>query len=501
MNEDSKPLHELRPADYNPRFMDDYDKQSLDNAMFAFGDLSGIVFNTQTGNLVGGHQRIALLMRRPEAHVQYTQKLPMPDSLGTTAIGYVVVDGTDLRLPYREVAWPLEKEQSANIAANRIQGVFLLPELARITEKLKGFSEELLKLTGQRADEVAQLLDRFGSKQESNEEGDVEPIDYSVPPKSARGMVYQLGRHRLMCGDASDPPTVDQLMAGRRAGMIFTDPPTVDQLMAGRRAGMIFTDPPYNIGYVGKTADAMTIQNDKMSRAEFQTMLQKWCGEMIRVCDGVMYVCMSPKELGALKDAFEKAGGHWHDYIIWVKDHFTLGGGDFQHQYEPILYGWARRLGERYKTPERNDTDVWEDISAVKTDFDGTHTRIKIQGFEVIIEGKVTGKIKRKKVQSDIWRFNRPSASREHPTMKPTLLCAEAIKNSSTFEDIILDLFGGSGSTLIAAEETGRTCYMMELDPQYCDVIRKRYAKLHGREDWETFCPPIIEQAPAIPAV
>jgi DNA modification methylase len=477
MNEDQKPLSSLKAADYNPRAISQHDELALTNSIEAFGDLSSIVENSTTGNLVGGHQRTKVLLKRPEAHVRITQKFPQPDSLGTTALGYVEVDGTDIRLPYRQVAWDLEFEQAANIAANRIQGEFLMPELAKITEKLKNFNEDLLRLTGQREDEIAQLLDQFGSKQETNEEGDVPPLANDAISLSKPGTIYQLGVHRLMCGDAASELDVDKLMNGRRAGMVFTDP-------------------PYNVGYVGGGGQSREgIKNDKMSSTEFMAMLQAWCGNLIRVCDGAIYICMSPKELGQLKTAFEYAGGHWHDYVIWVKDHFTLGGGDYQHQYEPILYGWAERVSNKYKTPERDESDVWEDISTVKADFDGTHTRIKIQGFEVVIEGKVQGKIKRKKAQSNIWRFNKPSASPEHPTMKPTLLCAEAIKNNSTLEDVVLDLFGGSGSTLIAAEETGRTCYMMELDPQYVDVIRKRFAKLHDHEDdWDSYTPAIQTQ-------
>jgi DNA modification methylase len=472
MNNDTpKPISELKPAEYNPREMDAPEAEALANSMDYFGDLSAIVNNRQTGNLVGGHQRINQLLKRPETHIIFNTQHE-PDSLGTVGTGFVIVDGTDIKLPFREVDWPLEKEMAANVAANQIQGRMVMPLLAKINEQLAAHSEALLALTGQRQEQISQLADRFGKKQESSETADVPVVDNENPPRSRRGVVYQLGQHRLMCGDSASESDVDFLMEGQQATMAFTDP-------------------PYNVGYAGGGGQKREgIKNDKMGSDVFLELLGKWCANLVRCTEGAIYICMSPKELGALKAAFEAGGGHWHDYIIWVKDRFTLGGGDFQHQYEPILYGWPERITHKYIVPDRDMSDVWEDLSEVKADFDGVHTRIRLQGFEIQIEGKVEGKVRRKKMQSDIWRFNKPTASPEHPTMKPTMLCAEAIKNSSIHQGIVLDLFGGSGSTLIAAEETGRICRMMELDEKYVDVIRKRYAKLMGHEtDWETYCP------------
>ena len=191
---------------------------------------------------------------------------------------------------------------------------------------------------------------------------------------------------------------------------------------------------------------------------------------------------MSSTELDTLKIAFESASGHCQSFIIWVKNNFTLSRSDYQHIYEPILYGWPSDVVNHFFTEDRDIANVWEDLREVKTKFDGEYTSIKFQGFEVKIKGKAEGTIKRKKQKTDIWRYDKPIVSKEHPTMKPLELCQQAIRNSSNREDIILDLFGGSGSTLIASESLNRVCYMMELDPRYTDVIIKRWEKTTGNK-------------------
>jgi DNA modification methylase len=191
---------------------------------------------------------------------------------------------------------------------------------------------------------------------------------------------------------------------------------------------------------------------------------------------------MSSSELPNLKKAWENNGGHWQSFIIWVKNNFTLSRADYQNTYEPMLYGWAKNIKNHFFIERRDIANVWEDLREVKTEFDGTHTSIKFQGFEVKIEGQVKGIIKRKKQRTDIWRYDKPTVSKEHPTMKPVALCLEAVKNSSQRGDIVLDLFLGSGSTAIACEKSGRRCYGMELDPQYIDVIISRWEKFTGQK-------------------
>jgi len=192
---------------------------------------------------------------------------------------------------------------------------------------------------------------------------------------------------------------------------------------------------------------------------------------------------MSSSELDSLKGAFERAGGHWQSFIIWVKNNFTLSRADYQNTYEPILYGWPAREKNHQFIDQRDLSNVWEDLSAAKTEFDGYFTTISFQGFKVKLEGKVKGQVIKKKQRTDIWRHDKPTASKDHPTMKPVALVVEAITNSSKRGDIVLDSFLGSGSTLIASEKSERTCFGIELDPKYVDVIVQRWVNYTGIEE------------------
>lgn len=302
---------------------------------------------------------------------------------------------------------------------------------------------------------------------------DVEDDDFDLEeelrkdPVAKRGEIYQLGQHRIMCGDS-------------------TSKEDVTRLMRGNRADMVFTDPPYNVDYQGgmnseEQNKREGIMNDKMSRSEFYQFLLKVCHNVIQFSQGACYICMSSNELDSLKKAFEEAGGHWQTFIIWVKSNFTLSRSDYQHAYEPILYGWPKNIVNHYFIDNRTAANVWEDLKSVKTDYDGTHTTISFQGFKVKLPGKIeSGEVIRKKQHTNIWRYDKPTKSVDHPTMKPLELCGESIKNSSVLHGIVLDLFLGSGSTLIAAEQLKRTCYGMELDPKYIDVIIARWEKLTG---------------------
>jgi DNA modification methylase len=261
---------------------------------------------------------------------------------------------------------------------------------------------------------------------------------------------------------------------------------------------MCFTDPPYNVDYQGGASGDWgkprdRIKNDKMSKAAFYNFLRDSLANAIANTKGGIYVCMSSSELETLKAAFEDAGGHWQSYIVWVKNTFTLTRADYQHTYEPILYGWPAKTKNHYFTEDRSIPNVWEDLREIKTEYDGSYTTIKFQGYEVKVAGKAEGQVKRRKQRVDIWRYDKPTRSSEHPTMKPVELCAEAIKNSTKRNGIVLDLFAGSGSTLIASETIGRTARVMELDPKYVDVIRKRWYKLtHDSLDgWQEATPAV----------
>ena len=222
--------------------------------------------------------------------------------------------------------------------------------------------------------------------------------------------------HRLICGDA-------------------TDCEAVRRLMGQSRAAMTFTDPPYNVDYgnhggAPRKGTRRTVANDNLGTG-FQPLLEKACRNILEVTDGAIYICMSSSELHTLQEAFVSAGGHWSTFIIWAKSTFTVGRSDYQRQYEPILYGW--REGSKHHWCGDRD-------------------------------------------QGDLWHVEKSTSNPLHPTMKPLPLMERAIQNSSEPGDKVLDLFLGSGSTLIACERTGRACYSMELEPKYVAVTLERMA-------------------------
>ncbi len=293
-----------------------------------------------------------------------------------------------------------------------------------------GWDEEMLKveleslkeddfdldLVGFTDEEVEQIL--AGPEQSKSGLTD----DDAVPEEqekvvSVAGDVWIMGDHRLLCGDAT----------------VLGD---VEKVLAGDLADMVFTDPPYNIDYEGRTEKKLKIRNDKLG-GKFYEFLRDASRNLLSVCKGAVYICMSSSELHTLYTAFLDAGGHWSTFIIWVKNHFTLGWGDYRRQYEPILYGW-REGNTHFWCGDRN--------------------------------------------QGDAWMVNRPAANREHPTMKPVELVERALRNNSKSRDTILDPFGGSGTTIIACEKMGRQARVIELDPKYCDVIVRRWEAFTGRQ-------------------
>jgi DNA modification methylase len=241
-------------------------------------------------------------------------------------------------------------------------------------------------------------------------------------PVSRPGDLWLLGNHRLLCGDAT----------------VATD---VERLLDGARANICFCDPPYNVDYAGgvgaeQAGKGRRIKNDALGN-DFGQFLYDACVLINLYTDGAVYICMSSSELHTLQVAFKEAGGHWSTFVIWAKDRFTLGRSDYQRQYEPILYGWPERA-KRHWCGDRNQGDVWQITRQHKNDL--------------------------------------------HPTMKPVSLVERALRNSSQRGDLVLDPFGGSGTTLIAAEATGRKAALLELDPKYVDVILRRWQEFTGRE-------------------
>ena len=269
-------------------------------------------------------------------------------------------------------------------------------------------------LTGFSDEEIEDLL----AEQEGGTAGQTDEDAVPEKPETAvslPGDVWILGQHRLLCGDSTQ---IDAL----------------EKVLAGGLADMTFTDPPFNVNYGATMKDKLrgkkrTILNDNLGEA-FGGFLRDACANILTVTKGAIYICMSSSELHTLYRAFTESGGHWSTFVIWAKNTFTMGRADYQRQYEPMLYGW-REGSQHYWCGARDQGDVW---------------------------------FVKKPVRNDL-----------HPTTKPVELVERAISNSSKSRDTVLDPFGGSGTTLIACERTGRHARLIELDPKYCDVIVQRY--------------------------
>ena len=278
-------------------------------------------------------------------------------------------------------------------------------------------SEFDLDLLGFSGDELDELLN--AANKEGLTDDDALP-EVTENPVSRTGDVWLLGNHRLLCGDA-------------------TKPEDYQRLLGAELVDMTFTDPPYNVNYANTAKDKLRgknrpILNDNLGD-DFGEFLTAACTNILSVTKGAVYVAMSSSELDTLQSAFRAAGGKWSTFIIWAKNTFTLGRADYQRQYEPILYGW-RDGADHFWCGARD--------------------------------------------QGDVWQIKKPAKNDLHPTMKPVELVERAILNSSKSRDIVLDPFGGSGTTLIAAEKSGRQARLIELDPKYVDVIVKRWQDYSG---------------------
>lgn len=378
----------------------------IQSSISEFGYLSPIVVD-EDGMILAGHGRLKALTK-----------------MGGGMVDCVVVEGLSEA-----------QKESYLLADNRTTEIGGMDR-----ELLKGFADDFLKKWGMYDEE---FLGRLRNIQLNDDEIiQDEPPDAPAVPKSKLGDLYQLGRHRLLCGDSQKKEDLAKLMDNHVAGMMFTDP-------------------PYNVAYKGK---AGKIKNDDFKKREdFYIFLRNFFAACRPFVAGDVYVCMSSSELHTLQRAFEDAEGHWSTFVIWVKDHFTLGRSNYQRQYEPILYGWFEKTSH-FWSGVRNLTDVYKD--EIKTDLDGSVWLKVNQGGAV---------------ETDIWEYPKPSKSKEHPTMKPIKLCVRGIQNSSQVKDIVLDPFGGSGSTLIACEQLDRACFMIELDPKFVDVIIARWEKFTGQ--------------------
>lgn len=379
----------LIPADYNPRKdlkPGDPEYEKLKRSIEQFGYVEPVVWNETTGRIVSGHQRVKVLV-----------------DLGIAELDCVVVKMDE------------DGEKALNVAMNKVSGSWDNDKLALLISDLQAADFDV-SLTGF---DPAELDDLFKDTIKDGIQEDDFDVDSELqkPAITKKGDVWQLGRHRLVCGDS----TLQE---------------TYDLLMQGKQANLVVTDPPYNVDYEGA---AGKIQNDNMSNDAFYKFLLDAFINMERVMtlDSSIYVFHADTEGLNFRKAFVESGFYLSGTCIWKKQSLVLGRSPYQWQHEPVLFGWKKKGKHNWYTDRK---------------------------------------------QTTIWEFEKPKKNGEHPTMKPVALIAYPIMNSSLSNCIVLDPFGGSGSTLIACEQTGRICNTIELDEKYCDVIVKRYIEDKGND-------------------
>ena len=382
---------DINPAEYNPRKdlkPGDPAYERLKRSMTEFGYVEPIIWNEETGNIVGGHQRYKVLVAE-----------------GHTEVECVIVKMSP------------EREKALNVALNKVTGDWEFEALADLIKDLEAQDFDVT-LTGFDAAEIEDLFSQVHDKDASDDDYDVnQALEEAAFVKP--GDVWLLGRHRLMCGDA-------------------TNPDDVEKLMDGKKANLVLTDPPYNVDF--ESASGLKIQNDKQDNDTFYNFLAASFKNMAEhtAPGGSIYVFHADTEGLNFRKAFIEAGFHLSGVCIWKKNSLVLGRSPYNWIHEPILFGWLRGGKHRWFTG-RSETTVWN--------------------------------------------YDKPKKNGEHPTMKPVPLLCYPIKNSSQVNGIVMDLFGGSGSTLIACEQIDRICYTLELDPKYATVIVKRYIEQAGSDE------------------
>ena len=384
---EGKHTAELIPADYNPRKdlkPGDAEYEKLKRSIEQFGYVEPVIWNKTTGFVVGGHQRLKVLL-----------------DMGITEVECVVVE------------MDTEKEKALNIALNKISGEWDKDKLALLIADLQGADFDV-SLTGFEPAEIDSLFKDAQQSKVKDDDFDVE-AELKAPVITKAGDVWTLGRHRLVCGDS-------------------TKPETFALLMGDRKANLVITDPPYNVNYEGS---AGKIKNDNMADdAFYQFLLAAFQNtEAVMADDASIYVFHADTEGLNFRRAFADAGFRLSGTCIWKKQSLVLGRSPYQWQHEPILFGWKKKGKHQWYTGRKEST---------------------------------------------IWEFDKPKKNGDHPTMKPIPLLAYPIMNSSMSNTLVLDPFGGSGSTLIACEQTDRSCCTIELDEKFCDVIVKRYIEQVG---------------------
>lgn len=422
MKMETRNLANLRPAEYNPRVQlqpADPEYQNIKRSIETFGYVDPIIVN-QDGTIIGGHQRYNVMK-----------------DLGYTEAQVVVVD--------------LDKnnEKALNIALNKITGEWDEIKLKDLLLDLD-LNDYDLTATGFSSKEVEDLVIRLDKDVEAEDDDFDADADYESieEPVTQRGDIWILGDHRLMCGDS-------------------TDLGDVNTLMGGEEADLVITDPPYNVNYKDGS-----IKNDNMDEGSFEVFLQNAFLAMFENMKpgAAAYIFHADIEGLAFRRAFRDAGFKLAECLIWEKNSFALGRQDYQWRHEPILYGWKEGAAHYFIDDRSQDTILLED----ELDLESMKKEDLITYINQIIA--------QYKDQTTVLFEKKPTKNDVHPTMKPVNLVGRLMRNSSKPGWNVLDLFGGSGSTLMAAEQIGRRAFLMELDEKFCDVIVHRWEEFTGKK-------------------
>jgi DNA modification methylase len=420
-----KHLDDLNPAEYNPRKRlkpGDEEYEKLKRSIDTFTYVDPIIINAD-GTVIGGHQRLFVLRD----------------------LGYTEADVSVVNLSKAD-------EKALNVALNKIAGDWDEEKLAELFAELDAEGYDL-SLTGFGEDELSGLLSGEDADFVDMDKADEDIPEPAAKPYSKPGDIWNLGKHRLICGDS-------------------TMRETYTSLLNEERVQLVVTDPPYNVDYEGT---AGKIMNDSMDSNSFRAFLFDMYSAVASVTEdgAAAYIFHADSEGVAFREEFERAGFLLKQCLIWVKNAFVLGRQDYQWRHEPILYGWKDGAAH-YFTDKRNLATVIDESG--KPDPEKL-SREELEELVSLMYDAVAEE------PTSIIYCDKPLRNAEHPTMKPTKLIAKLIENSSRAGWIVLDPFGGSGSTLVAAEATGRKARLVELDPKFCDVIVKRYASVTDKRD------------------
>ena len=409
----------------NPRKISEHDLETLKHSMKEFGDLGGIVFNLTTGHVVGGHQRLKNL----DPKWKITRRSER-NKTGTVSRGYILTP--DGKFTYREVQWPLLKEKAANLAANKIQGDWDYEKLAPILEELAPLPE--FNLTGFTAQEANIIIEQFPDA--TTEEETVIPLPAKAQTKP--GQIWQLGDHRLLCADATDPANWDCLMDGAKGHLAITDPPYGVNMRWSTSKGNRKNP------YTGKRkfdrvwGDAMA--GDETSDTALATLPLLFAN---LIPNAAVYITAGTNLMLDIYAWLREQGIHYGVGMVWDKGPPAVVSWNRYHPiHESIIFcGKGALPGGNNKRwfGEKNEVTVWD----IRIDDRGT---------------------------------------KMHRAQKPVALYERAMINSSAPGEIVVDPFAGSGSCIIAAEKHQRKAYLMEMEPAYCDLIVARWMTLTGQK-------------------